>query len=94
MYRVGILEIEVHMPTAHSLKERRSLLKGPVERVRGRFNVSVIEASGNDGWQRATVTAACVGSREEQVRQELEKVGEHFERADGLVVLESRLELL
>ncbi len=88
------MEIEIHMPTAHSLKEKRSLLKGPLERVKGRFNVSIIEASGNDGWQRATLTAACVGDGEELVRSELEKVGEHFERADGLVVLDTRFELL
>ena len=94
MYKVGVMEIELHLPTAHSLKEKRSLLKGPIERVRDRFNVSVIELPGRDGWQRATVTAACVANGTERTRQMLEKVANYFERADGLVILESHIEML
>ena len=92
MYRVGVLEIELHMPTAHSLKDRRSLIKGPIERVRGRFNASVIELPDTNGWQRATVAVACVAGEAELARQTLDKVLSHFENADGLVVLENHME--
>jgi uncharacterized protein YlxP (DUF503 family) len=94
MYRVGVMEIDLHLPTAHSLKDKRSLLRAPIERVRDRFNVSLIELAGTDGWQRATLAAACVGGEEEKVRKTLEKVLDHFEHANGLVVLGSQLELL
>lgn len=94
MYRVGVMDIELHIPMAHSLKEKRSALKGPIERARDRFNVSIIELPGRDGWQRATVTAACVASNSELVRQTLDKVVAHFEKANGLVILDSHLELL
>ena len=94
MYRVGVMEIELHIPTAHSLKEKRSALKGSIERVRDRFNVSVIELPGRNGWQRATVTVVCVASSGELVRQILDKVADHFEKANGLVILDSHIELL
>ena len=94
MYRVGVLEIELHLPTAHSLKERRSLLKGPIERARGRFNASVIELPETNGWQRATVAVAHVAGEAGKARQILDKVLLHFENADGLVILDNRMEFL
>ncbi len=92
MYQVGVMEIELHMPTAHSLKERRSLLKGPIERARGKFNASVIELPNQNGWQMAVIAVACVAGDNTMLRKTLDKVLLFFENADGLVVLDSRLE--
>jgi uncharacterized protein YlxP (DUF503 family) len=57
---VGILSAELHFPEAHSLKEKRMLLRSAKDQLRNRFGVSVAEVDHHDVWQRARITAAVV----------------------------------
>jgi len=59
---VGILRIGVHIPGAHSLKEKRSVLNSLKDQLRGRFNVSVAEVDANETWQRATIGVSTLGN--------------------------------
>ena len=59
---VGLLRIEVHLPNAHSLKEKRSVLNSLKDQLRGRFNISVAEVEASETWQRATVGISTLGS--------------------------------
>ena len=59
---VGLLRLEVHLPSAHSLKEKRSVLNSLKDQLRGRFNISVAEVEANETWQRATVGISTLGS--------------------------------
>ena len=38
---VGLLQLDVHVPRAQSLKDKRSVLKSLKDQVRARFNVAV-----------------------------------------------------
>jgi len=59
-HRLGILSLDLHFPTAQSLKEKRSLLKSLVARMRNTFNVSVAEVGYQETWQRARLVVAVV----------------------------------
>jgi len=52
---VGVLTLEIHLPYAHSLKEKRAVLLKMRDRLRARFNVAVAELDHQDVWQRATL---------------------------------------
>lgn len=58
---VGVLQCEVHLPNAHSLKDKRSVIKRLKDQLRGRFNVSVAELAADEKWQRATIGLSVVG---------------------------------
>ena len=58
---VGVLQVEMHVPNAQSLKDKRSVIKRLKAQLRGRFNVSVAELAPNEMWQRATVGVSAVG---------------------------------
>ena len=58
---VGVLQCEVHLPNAHSLKDKRSVIKRLKDQLRGRFNVSVAELAADEKWQRATIGLSAVG---------------------------------
>ncbi len=61
---VGICAIEIVLPYAQSLKDKRRVLKGLKDRLRSRHNISMAEVDGQDLWQRATLgIAAVAGSR-------------------------------
>ncbi|MBL8222124.1 MAG: DUF503 domain-containing protein, partial [Bryobacterales bacterium] len=53
MPTIGVLTLELHLPDSHSLKDKRSVVKGLKDRLRHRFNVSVAEIGGHDTWQRS-----------------------------------------
>lgn len=59
---VGLLTLELHLPYAHSLKEKRLVLRRLQDRLRTRFNVSVSELDHQDAWQRSLVGVAAVAS--------------------------------
>lgn len=59
---VQLLTIELVIPAAHSLKEKRRALRGLKDRLRKRFNVAVAEVAFQDKWQRALLAVTQVGS--------------------------------
>jgi len=57
---VGILSAELHFPEAHTLKEKRMLLRSAKDQLRNRFGAAVAEVDHHDAWQLARITAAVV----------------------------------
>jgi uncharacterized protein len=60
MPSIGVLTLEIHIEDAHSLKEKRHVVKGLKDRLRSRFNVAVAEIDHHDSWQRSVVSAVTV----------------------------------
>lgn len=58
---VAVLRVDVHLPRAQSLKDKRSVLKSLKDQLRGRFNIAVAEAEASELWQRATIGISAVG---------------------------------
>ena len=83
---VGVLQIDVHLPGAHSLKDKRSILKSLKDQLRGRFNVAVAEVDSTEKWQRATLGVSTLGDDRTYVDNLLNQVTE-WVRATGLVEL-------
>lgn len=83
---VGVLRLELHVPTAQSLKDKRSVIKRIKDQIRGRFNVAVAEVDANETWQRATVGVSAVSDQRAYVEGLLVEVTEWL-RATRLVEL-------
>lgn len=61
---VGVLTLEIQLPYAHSLKEKRAVLRKMRDRLRSRFNVAVAELDHQDVRQHATLGVVSIsGSR-------------------------------
>lgn len=73
---VGVLILEIHLPYAHSLKEKRFVVRKIQDRLRARFNVAVAELDHQDLWQRAVVGVVSISSD----RKNLESVLQSVER--------------
>ena len=54
------MQLELHIPTSRSLKEKRAVLRPIVEGLRHRFQISVAEVGYQDKWQRALIGMAVV----------------------------------
>ena len=59
---ITLLTIELMIPYAQSLKDKRSALRGLTDRIRSKFNASVAEVGYQDKWQRSVVAVCFVGN--------------------------------
>lgn len=59
---IGVCTLYLRIPTNHSLKGKRRVLKSLMARVRKDFNVSIAEVGQQDSWQAATIGIVCVSS--------------------------------
>jgi uncharacterized protein YlxP (DUF503 family) len=71
---IGFLEVHLRISEAHSLKEKRRVVKRVVERLKNKFNVSVSEIGDQDRWQSSIIGVVTVGSSRKIVDATLEKV--------------------
>jgi uncharacterized protein len=76
MPTLGVLTLELRIEHAHSLKEKRHVVKSLKERLRGKFNVSVAEIDDMDLHNSAVLAVATVSSSKpfaEKVLQAVER---------------------
>lgn len=68
------VELDVHIPASHSLKERRQVVRAVLDGARRRFGVSAAEVAGQDTWQRAGLGFAVVASSVGQAQAVMDDV--------------------
>lgn len=57
---VGVSIFELHLPAARSLKAKRRVVKGLIDRVHKRFRVSIAETDHHDLHQRSEISIAAI----------------------------------
>ena len=90
---VGLLRITLHVPEAHSLKERRSAVRRAVERVRARFDVAIAEVGDMTHWQLATLAVAAVSNDRAHVNEVLDKVTRTIAGAGAALITHREMEI-
>jgi uncharacterized protein len=62
---VAVLTLEIRIENAHSLKDRRQVVRSLKEKLQHGFNISVAELDEAVTWQTATIGVAAIsGSRD------------------------------
>jgi uncharacterized protein len=91
---VGLLILDLHIPDARSLKDKRQILRSLKDRLREKFNVAVAELDHEDVWQRSVVGVVTLSNEEQHVEQSLQRVLEEANRLLGPVLIGHTVELL
>lgn len=92
---VGVYSFEIHLPDAHSLKDRRQVVRRLKERLRSRHNVSVIELEEHSElWQRAGIVVVSVATRRAPLHELFEAVSREVEAIVPGHVIETGREFL
>ena len=91
---VAVVQASLLVPGCQSLKDKRSVVKGLVERARHRFNASVAETGSNDLLQRADLGAALVANDARFAAAEAEALLRFLEGCPDVQVLDRQVEIL
>jgi len=94
MPAVGVLTLELRIEHAHSLKEKRHVVRSLVEKLRGKFNVSVAEIEDQDVHNSAVIAAAIVSASRDFAAQVLAAVEQEAVRLTGPMLIRANTEWL
>jgi uncharacterized protein YlxP (DUF503 family) len=93
MVVVGLLSIELHIPGARSLKDKRMVLRSVKDRLK-KFNVAVAEVEYQDLWQRSAVSVVTVSNDAKHAEEELATVVNEIERLEPGLITRTEVEFL
>jgi uncharacterized protein len=91
---VGLLTLELHIPDAHSLKEKRQVLRSLKDKLRRQFNVAIAELDHQDVWQRSVLGIVTLSNEDRHVRETLQKVLDEADRELGSLLIGQAVELI
>ncbi len=86
---VGLLLLDCFIPGSHSLKEKRSVLKSTIERLKRRHNVSVCEYEDQDKWQRARLAVVLVNTEWRHAQSSFTAILRWLEKDRRLTILDA-----
>ena len=94
---IAFLTLELRMEAAHSLKDKRQVLRSLKDRLRAHFNIAVAELDPSELWQRASVGIVSIsGSRDylEGLMHNVEREATRIANNAGAEVADSFVEFL
>ena len=94
MLAIALLTLDIHIPHAHSLKDKRMVVRRLKDRLRSKFNVAVSEVDHQDLWQRSQLSVVTVGSDETFLEKVLQEAAEEAERLAPECQIQSNIEIV
>jgi hypothetical protein len=93
---IAVLTIELRIEGAHSLKDKRQVLRSLKDKLRSGFNVSVAELEQTDLWQRATIGVVSISSSRDYLSglmQQVERAANRIATDNGAEITDSFVEI-
>ncbi len=94
---VAKLTIEIDIPHAQSLKDRRQVVRSLKDKLRHSFNLSVAELDEGLVWNRATLGVATISSSTAYLtgqNHEIDRAAQRIATTFGAEIVDSYLEIL
>ncbi len=92
--KVMFLEVELLIEESRSLKQKRHIIKGLKEKVKTKFNASVIECGYQDKWQRAQICCVFIRADSKEVDKTKSAVISFLEVYPGIILVDYNEERL
>ncbi len=93
--KIGILQAEIYINESRSLKHKRYIVKKLKDKIRKKFNVSVIEAGYREKWQRSLIAAAALSGDEKIINSTLSRILNFMEKSrDGFEIIREDIEII
>ena len=90
---IGLLTIEMHLPGARSLKDKRMVLRSVKDRLK-KFNVAVSETDHHDLWQRAELGVVTISTTDDAVDRALAAVKDEIERVEPGLITRTQVDMM
>ena len=89
---IGLLTLEIHIPDAQSLKDKRQVLRSLKDRLRAHFNVAVAELEHQELWQRSRVGVVSISGDGKHLEESMQAIAAESERVLGRDLVSHEIE--
>lgn len=89
---VGLLLVDCWIPGSQSLKDKRRVMSGAIERLKRQFNVAACEVKFQNQWQRAQLACVMVNTDRRMLDSGLGRMLQFLERNREFEILDSNSE--
>jgi uncharacterized protein YlxP (DUF503 family) len=90
---IGTVQIRLYAQWVHSLKEKRTVIKSLLAKVRNKFNVSVAEVDEQDVHQSVVIGIACVAGTTALADSIIDHVVDFIENTTEAVITDIQREI-
>jgi uncharacterized protein YlxP (DUF503 family) len=94
---IAYLTLEIRIEGAHSLKDKRQVVRSVKDGLRVHFNVAVAELDASEAWQRATLGIVSISDSRDYLEGLMQNVERHAMRVAnnaGAEVIDSFVDFL
>lgn len=91
---IGVLHVRLHVPEAHSLKDKRRVVKSILERAKQRYGVSAAEVDEQDIHRIAVLGFAYVSGSHHHAQEVVHKLLDVLRTHPAARLIEHELEVL
>ena len=71
---IASLTLEIRIEGAHSLKDKRQVVRSLKDKLRAHYNVSVAELEETELWQRATIGVVAISSSKDYLQGQMQLI--------------------
>jgi len=89
---IGLLTLEIHIPDARSLKDKRQVLRSLKDTLRAHFNVAVAELEHQETWQRSRVGVVSICGDPKHLEESIAAIAAASERLLGRDLVSQEIE--
>jgi uncharacterized protein len=89
---IGLLTLEIHIPDARSLKDKRQVLRSLKDRLRAHFNVAVAELEHQETWQRSRVGVVSISNDGKHLEESMAAIADESERLLGRDLISQQID--
>ena len=91
---IGVLHMDLLIPEARSLKDKRRVLKSLKQQMANRFNCSVAETEYQDLSRRARLTVCVVSNESRHANAQLNEIARFAAGKNGAELIDYQIEML
>lgn len=89
---IALTRLTLHLPENHSLKGKRKVIKGLIEKIRHRFDAAIAEVDDHDLWQKSQLGMALVSNDSQVLDARVNKIIQFIEDQHVVQVIDSQVE--
>lgn len=91
--KIGLLQVDLHLESCNSLKDKRSVLKSLKHRLRADYNVSVAEIGDHDVWRRSQFGLVAIGNSADSIERVFRSALNEIESRPEIEITDTQMEV-
>ncbi|MFC1855108.1 DUF503 domain-containing protein [Thermodesulfobacteriota bacterium] len=91
---VAVVSVDIKIGNDRSLKGKRKVLRGILDRLKSKFNASVAEISHHDLWQRTMIGVSIVSNDKAHANSSVDKVMNFLYAIPDINIINTTIEII